>query len=278
MAVSINPGPVIIQGGSGGGVASNVTVDNPTADPETGLAKESTLAALTERDTFPLPAEQLTALTPFEHVSVDDAGGSLTVDGTVAATQSGSWTVTANVGTGTQPVSGSVSVSNFPATQSVSGTVSVGNFPGTQAVSGTVAVSNLPATQAVSGTVAVSTPSDPSPATLAVTATGAAAAAVTATLPAVAGQYHYISAIQILAYATAAKTGGATPVVVTTTNLPGTPAFTFPSAMAIGTATEQRFEFDVPLRSSAVNTATTIVAPVNATAIWRINVFYRTGA
>lgn len=36
---------------------------------------------------------------------VTDGGGSLTVDGTVAAAQSGTWTVTANVGTGTQPVS-----------------------------------------------------------------------------------------------------------------------------------------------------------------------------
>lgn len=35
---------------------------------------------------------------------VDDNGGSLTVDGTVAATQSGSWTVTANAGSGTMAV------------------------------------------------------------------------------------------------------------------------------------------------------------------------------
>lgn len=38
-------------------------------------------------------------------VTVTDGGSSLTVDGTVAATQSGSWTVTANAGTGPFPVS-----------------------------------------------------------------------------------------------------------------------------------------------------------------------------
>jgi len=37
-------------------------------------------------------------------IPVTDNGGSLTVDGTVAATQSGSWTVTANAGTGTLAV------------------------------------------------------------------------------------------------------------------------------------------------------------------------------
>lgn len=37
-------------------------------------------------------------------IPVTDNGGSLTVDGTVAATQSGSWTVTSNAGTGTMLV------------------------------------------------------------------------------------------------------------------------------------------------------------------------------
>src|SRR6185437_1561099 len=65
------------------------------------------------------------------------------------ATQPISGTVTANVGTGTQPVSGTVAISNFPATQPVSGTF----FQTTQPVSGSVAVSNFPVTQPVSGTV-----------------------------------------------------------------------------------------------------------------------------
>ncbi len=86
------------------------------------------------------------------------------ISGTVAASQSGAWTVGVNNFPSTQAVSGTVAVSNFPATQPVSGTVAatqsgawtvgVNNFPTTQAVSGTVAVSNFPATQPVSGTVA----------------------------------------------------------------------------------------------------------------------------
>lgn len=112
---------------------------------------------------------------------VSDNGGSLTVDGTVAATQSGAWTVAAtqsgawNV-TIQEPltIDGTVSVDNFPATQTVDGTVNVGNFPASQTVDdgglsltvdGTVAVSNFPASQTVDdggssltidGTVAVS--------------------------------------------------------------------------------------------------------------------------
>ncbi len=86
------------------------------------------------------------------------------ISGTVAASQSGAWTVGVNNFPSTQAVSGTVAVSNFPATQPVSGTIAatqsgawtvgVNNFPSTQAVSGTVAVSNFPATQPVSGTVA----------------------------------------------------------------------------------------------------------------------------
>ncbi len=121
-----------------------------------------------------------------EPVSVDDNGGSLTVDGTVSVSNF----------PGTQPVSGTVSVGNFPATQPISaaslplpasasqehvtaasphasrlsdGTafykattpadtqpVSGTFFQATQPISGTVAVSNFPGTQPVSGTVAVS--------------------------------------------------------------------------------------------------------------------------
>jgi hypothetical protein len=264
-----------ISGSTGGG----------GADPDS--AREVTLQQVLEALLNPAGTVEVSNLPVTQPVS-----GSVSVSN-LPATQPVSGTVTANVGTGTQPVSGTVTanagtgpfpVSDNGGSLTVDGSVSVSNFPGTQPVSGTVAVSNLPATQAVSGTVSVNnfpaSPSayDVSPATLAVTATAAAGQAVTATLPAVAGQFHYITAIQIVAYATAAKTGSATPVVVITTNLPGSPAFTFPTAMAIGTVLEQKFEFAVPLKSSVANTATTIVAPVNATAIWRINVTYRTGA
>lgn len=120
---------------------------------------------------------------------------------------------------------------------------------------------------------------DQKAATLMVTATGAASAAVTATLPAVTGLRHYIDRISVVRSATAALTAAATPVVVTTTNLPGTPALTFGSdAGGIGIDQERVFEFGgAGIAASATGTATTIVAPVWTGVIWRINVSYRLG-
>lgn len=114
-------------------------------------------------------------------------------------------------------------------------------------------------------------------ATLCVTATGAAAAAVTLTLPApAAGLFHYITQLEITAYTTAARTGTATPVVVTTTNLPGTPAFTFASAGAIGTTDRYLLSAAEAFRSSVAATATTVVGPATTAVIWRITAFYYT--
>lgn len=115
--------------------------------------------------------------------------------------------------------------------------------------------------------------------TLCVTATGAASAAVTATLPAVAGLRHYVDRIEVTRSATAALTAAAAPVVVTTTNLPGTPAFTFGSDVA-GIGIDKSVVLDAGatgLAASAINTATTIVCPVYTGVIWRINVIYRLG-
>ncbi len=120
---------------------------------------------------------------------------------------------------------------------------------------------------------------DQKAATLMVTATGAAAAAVTATLPAVAGLRHYIDGIQITRSATAALTAAAAPVVVTTTNLPGTPAFTFGSD-AGGGGVDKVLMYDfgaTGIAASAVNTATTVVCPAYTGVIWRVNVSYRLG-
>lgn len=113
-------------------------------------------------------------------------------------------------------------------------------------------------------------------ATLSVTATGAAAAAVTLTLPAVVGLFHNISYLSITAYTTVARTGSATPVIVTTTNLSGSPAFTFASAAAIGTTDIKSFDFPQPVKSLVANTVTSIVCPATASIIWRINLFYST--
>lgn len=111
-----------------------------------------------------------------------------------------------------------------------------------------------------------------------VTATGAAAAAVTLTLPAVASQFHRLCHVEIEAYSTVARVGGVTPVLVASTNLPGSPVWTFASAAAIGSTDMKLFEFSAPVKASAVNTATTIVCPATTSVIWRVNVSYYTAA
>lgn len=111
---------------------------------------------------------------------------------------------------------------------------------------------------------------------IAASATGAAAAAVTLTLAApAAGLRHYITGIEITRNATAALAGTAT-LVVTTTNLPGSLAWSVGNAMAAGgTQIDVQREFVHPLQSSAQGTATTIVAPApGAAVLWRLNAYY----
>ena len=109
-----------------------------------------------------------------------------------------------------------------------------------------------------------------------VTTLGAAAGAVTLTLPAPgAGFSHYLTAIEIVRVATAALAGTAA-LNITTTNLPGALAWTVGNAMAAGgTSVDVRFNFDSPLKASAASTATTVVAPAPGAAVsWRITVYY----
>src|SRR5271166_2195759 len=86
------------------------------------------------------------------NVNVNVVSGTVTVSGTVAATQSGTQPVSGTVAVSS--VSGSVAVTGtfFQATQPVSGTVAVSSVSGSVAVTGTF----FQATQPVSGTVAVS--------------------------------------------------------------------------------------------------------------------------
>lgn len=115
------------------------------------------------------------------------------------------------------------------------------------------------------------------PAILAVTQTGLSGAAVTATLPAAGvGTFHYITLIQIVKFAAALLTAGTTPVLVTTTNMPGSPIFSFNAdAAAAGTSQIQQFEPAMPIGHGGANTATTIVCPATTGIIWRVNVWYR---
>lgn len=117
------------------------------------------------------------------------------------------------------------------------------------------------------------------PSTLFVSATAAAGAIVTATLPLVAGLRHFIDFISVTKFASAALTAGAAPVLVTTTNLPGSPVMNFSAgAEAQGTDVTRDLDFgSTGLAASAAGTATTVVGPATTGVIWRINVGYRLG-
>lgn len=114
------------------------------------------------------------------------------------------------------------------------------------------------------------------PAELHVTATAAVNTIVTCTLPAGgANLFHYITRIHITLYNVAARTGSATPLVQpTSTNLPGSPTWVWPTAGAIGTLDRQEIGLAAPLKSSAANTNTVISAAATANVIWRISVDY----
>jgi hypothetical protein len=104
------------------------------------------------------------------------------------------------------------------------------------------------------------------------TAVGAAGAAVTLTLASPgAGLRHYLTYLSINRFATALLTAAAAPVTVTTTNLPGTLAFSFAAdAAAQGTIDRWREDFAYPVASAAQATATTIVCPATTNVIWRV--------
>lgn len=104
------------------------------------------------------------------------------------------------------------------------------------------------------------------------TAVGASGAAVTLTLASPgAGLRHYITSLSINRFASALLVAGAAPVTVTSTNLPGSRAWSFAAdAAPAGTLDRVREEYARPLASSAQATATTIVCPVTTSVIWRV--------
>lgn len=113
---------------------------------------------------------------------------------------------------------------------------------------------------------------------LVVTNTAAAGTAVTTTVPAAgAGLFHYITKIVITKVSSTTAGAAAAPFVITTTNLPGSLAFTTPSAIVAGGIWEGIYDYVSPLKSSAANTATTIVAALHGNIVTRITVYYYTG-
>lgn len=101
------------------------------------------------------------------------------------------------------------------------------------------------------------------PSTLHVTVTAAVNTAATITLPAAgAGMFHYITSIHLARVAAAAVVGGGAAQVITSTNLPGTPAWSRGDAMAAGQSiTDLAYNPTTPLKSLLANTATTVVMP-----------------
>lgn len=104
------------------------------------------------------------------------------------------------------------------------------------------------------------------------TTVGAAGAATTLTIAAPgAGLRQYLTYLAINRFAAAALTAAAAPVTVTTTNIPGALAFSFPADAALqGTLFPLREDFAFPLAANALNTATTIVCPATTNVIWRV--------
>lgn len=103
----------------------------------------------------------------------------------------------------------------------------------------------------------------------------AVSAVMTAVAAPGAGLRHYLTYLSINRFAAAVLTAAAAPVTVTTTNLPGALAFSFPAdAAALGTIDRWREDFAYPLASSAQNTATTIVCPATTGVIWRVTAGY----
>jgi len=118
------------------------------------------------------------------------------------------------------------------------------------------------------------------PAILHVTVTAAANTAATITLPAAGvGMFHYITYLNCRRNATAALAGTAT-LIITSTNLPGSPAWSNGNAMiAGGTVEDIDYQSAHPLKSLLANIATTIIMPAPGLAVLnRGNCSYYVGA
>lgn len=113
-----------------------------------------------------------------------------------------------------------------------------------------------------------------------ITATAAAGAALTLTLPATgAGLRQYLTYLRIVKFAAAALTAAATPVLVTTTNIPGSLVFSLPAdAAAQGSVFTFQEDFSFPLAGTLQNTAMTIVMPVVTGVLWRASAGYYVAA
>jgi hypothetical protein len=89
------------------------------------------------------------------------------------------------------------------------------------------------------------------------------------------GLRNYVTYLAINRFAGALLVAAATPVLVTTTNLPGTLVFSVPAEAALqGTMDRYREDFAFPLASTAQNATTVITCPATTNVIWRVTAGY----
>lgn len=174
-----------------------------------------------------------------------------------------------------------INVASVTYVASVAGTTAgtwVGECAGYQKVRGRVtAYTSGAATAFLVGSVACLTPQLQQTITPAlVTATGTSGSAVTLTIPNPgAGLRNYVTYLSVNRFAAALLSAAATPVLVTTTNLPGSLVLSMPAdAAAQGTLFPWREDFAYALASSAQNSTTTIVCPATTGVIWRATAGY----
>lgn len=194
-------------------------------------------------------------------------------------------TTTLNINTAFGVLPAVTNLGNAPvALNEVNGTaLSLGQ--GAMAASLPVVIASNQSAVPVSGTVTATGPLTDAQqrafgSTLAVTATGAVNAAVTATLPAAGvGLFHYITSIQVMKLYNVVGVAAGAGVIITSTNIPGTPAWTTEQLASPAGTVARVIDLSpaLPIKSSVANTATTIVAPLQLQTIWRINVTYYTG-
>ena len=187
----------------------------------------------------------------------------------VNANQSGTWAVTANAGTGTFAVSGSVT------SNAGTGTFNAQIASGTGTAVGTpLFVTPSIGGAATSATNALFVQLQPSKVA---TVTGASAAATTLTIPApAAGQFNYITSIEILLVNTAARAAAAaTLLTVTSTNVGGL-TFNFGSPTStVGSSDRTAIQaFASPIKSDNAATATTLAVTATTGVQWQFRATY----
>lgn len=108
-----------------------------------------------------------------------------------------------------------------------------------------------------------------------ITTTVAVGVSAVLIFPPATGLKHYLTFLRFIKFAAAALTPAVSPVVITTSNLPGSLAFSLPAdGAAQGTEFVYLEDYTQPIAASFQNTPTTITAPATPNIIWRLTAGY----